>query len=512
MESPATVLRASCLAILLLSAIHAAVNPVYEYDISSWTTSNVIVFGGLKIHVEIAEISDNPGVAVKAPTRESIEVRADHELTIRPVNLSPEDIRDKVKITIRVRPSKHIRIIVNDGSTVTVILKVHDQIEEVELLALNSQITATVAADLLSSTIEGAGIITLDGSVRRSKATIKGSGIFNALDLAAKDGTQIRLQGSGVLNVWTPHIDSFGSVDGSGFIVYKPLNGVFEASDSLKKTGNLATVLFINDAHEVSSTHVTSLSEKEKVVALLKSHETGDPKALAYLTKGPYTQHDLDLGPGVQGVIDFVTSLHGTAKAHTVRVFQDGNYVFAHSEYEYASVPYVGFDIFRFEHGVAVEHWDNLQVIDASALSPGGHTMIDGPTQATDLRKTENNKALARQFFETVLVGRNFKQLQRYFAADVIEHIVSLDDGLVAVGKFLAEFLLSTGEHIQYLKVHLILGEGDFVLVTSEGLFQYVPTAYYDLLRFEEGKIAEHWNVLQTIPPKSQWKNDNGKF
>jgi predicted SnoaL-like aldol condensation-catalyzing enzyme len=28
----------------------------------------------------------------------------------------------------------------------------------------------------------------------------------------------------------------------------------------------------------------------------------------------------------------------------------------------------------------------------------------------------------------------------------------------------------------------------------------------------ENGKIAEHWDVIETIIPKSEWKNDNGKF
>jgi predicted SnoaL-like aldol condensation-catalyzing enzyme len=39
-----------------------------------------------------------------------------------------------------------------------------------------------------------------------------------------------------------------------------------------------------------------------------------------------------------------------------------------------------------------------------------------------------------------------------------------------------------------------------------------VPTAIYDLFRIENGKIAEHWDTLQVIPPRDQWKNSNGKF
>lgn len=38
------------------------------------------------------------------------------------------------------------------------------------------------------------------------------------------------------------------------------------------------------------------------------------------------------------------------------------------------------------------------------------------------------------------------------------------------------------------------------------------PTSYYDLFRFENGKVVEHWDIIETIPPRSEWKNDNRKF
>ena len=38
------------------------------------------------------------------------------------------------------------------------------------------------------------------------------------------------------------------------------------------------------------------------------------------------------------------------------------------------------------------------------------------------------------------------------------------------------------------------------------------PTSYYDLFRVENGKIAEHWDVMETIAPESEWKHQNGKY
>lgn len=44
----------------------------------------------------------------------------------------------------------------------------------------------------------------------------------------------------------------------------------------------------------------------------------------------------------------------------------------------------------------------------------------------------------------------------------------------------------------------------------SEGTFGEAPTAYYDLLRVENGLIVEHWDVIQEIP--AQMAHDNGMF
>ena len=35
----------------------------------------------------------------------------------------------------------------------------------------------------------------------------------------------------------------------------------------------------------------------------------------------------------------------------------------------------------------------------------------------------------------------------------------------------------------------------------------------FDIFRFDaDGKIAEHWDVMETIAPKETWQNQNGKF
>jgi predicted SnoaL-like aldol condensation-catalyzing enzyme len=250
-------------------------------------------------------------------------------------------------------------------------------------------------------------------------------------------------------------------------------------------------------------------SRKQQVVDLLKSLESKDPVPFAYVNPKKYIQHNLQVGPGPGGVAALIKNMPPDASVYTIRVFEDGEYVFAHTEYNFFG-PRIGFDIFRFEDGLIVEHWDNLQET-ATELSPSGHTMIDGPTIASDLDKTEANKALIRRYMEDLLAGRRETFLSFFNGTQYIQHnpwVADTIPGLIAGLQALA----AKGQEVVYKSVHKILGEGNFVLVVAEATFGGVPTGIYDLFRIEQDRIAEHWDTLEAIPPRDQWKNSNGKF
>lgn len=138
--------------------------------------------------------------------------------------------------------------------------------------------------------------------------------------------------------------------------------------------------------------------------------------------------------------------------------------------------------------------------------------MLDGPTEATDLDKTEVNKALVRAYVEDVFVAGRMDKLAGFFDGDrYIQHNPQVADGLSALGAAF-EAMASQGVTMSIDRVHKVLGEGNFVLAVSEGSFSERPASFYDLLRVEDGKIAEHWDTIEPIPPEEEWKNTNGKF
>lgn len=253
------------------------------------------------------------------------------------------------------------------------------------------------------------------------------------------------------------------------------------------------------------------LSNKDKVVALLNSFNTGDQTPLSYINPNKYIQHNLGVADGLKGFGEVMQHApKGGFKANVVRAFQDGDYVFTHTEYDFFG-PKAGFDVFRFEDGLIVEHWDNL--LEVQKPNPSGRTQFDGATALTDLDKTEANKKIAQDFIEKVLLNHEMDKVASYINPETyVQHNPAVADGLAGFGDAM-KYFAENGLVMEYTKLHKVLGQGNFVLTMSEGKFgKGEHTAYYDLFRIENGLIVEHWDVIAPIPPKSEWKNDNGKF
>ncbi len=265
-----------------------------------------------------------------------------------------------------------------------------------------------------------------------------------------------------------------------------------------------------NSVSTTKKSEKMELTKKEKVVALLNSFNTGDQTPISYINPNKYIQHNLAVGAGLAGFGDVMKHApEGGFKANVIRAFEDGDLVFTQTEYDFFG-PKIGFDVFRFEDGLIVEHWDNL--IEIMPANPSGRTQIDGTTTVSDVNKTEANKALVKDFVSTILVNGEMDKIGTYFDGDnYIQHNPSVGDGLSGLGAAL-QAMAEQGITMEYHKIHQVMGEGNFVLIMSEGSFGGATTSYYDLFRIENGKIAEHWDVIETILPKSDWKNDNGKF
>lgn len=249
---------------------------------------------------------------------------------------------------------------------------------------------------------------------------------------------------------------------------------------------------------------------KDKIRALLKSIETGDPEPIAVVNEAKYIQHNPQTHEGSEGLAVLFKRLSKTSpRVNIVRAYEDGDFVFAHTEYDFASRR-IGFELFRFEEGRAVEHWDNIQ--PRQDPNPSGRSMVDGPTEATDHTMTEINRVLVRSFVENVLIKAKHDQLADFISEEGYkEHNPRNADGLAVLRSALKE--THNGHRvIDYQRMHRVVAEGNFVLSVCEGELTGKHSAFYDLFCISDGKIVEHWDTTEKIANRAEWKNENGKF
>ena len=138
--------------------------------------------------------------------------------------------------------------------------------------------------------------------------------------------------------------------------------------------------------------------------------------------------------------------------------------------------------------------------------------MIDGATEIKAPEKTEVNKQVAKGFVKDILMDADYDKIEDYIDKNrYTQHNPLIGDGLQA---FLEMQLpkLKDGTLLKHTKLYHVLGEGNFVLTVSEAKNNATDKAFYNLFRIENGKIVEHWDTIEEIPGKENWKNQNGKF
>ncbi|KXT72337.1 hypothetical protein STRDD10_01984 [Streptococcus sp. DD10] len=259
---------------------------------------------------------------------------------------------------------------------------------------------------------------------------------------------------------------------------------------------------------------ISKMSNTEKAVALLKSFETGDTGIAKQVLKKDYIQHNQTVATGLDGFLQIMEGAKNGGSAATVdikRQFEDGNTVVLHSVYNFGGQEMVGFDVFKFDDaGMITEHWDNLSPVRDANYS--GHTQFDGAATIDTSVNGEETKKLVSTYIDDIIYGQHPEKLDSYFDGDhYIQHNADMVD-TVSGFKASLQQMAQMGINMDYKTTHQVLAQGDFALVISEGNLAGKETAFYDLYRVENGKIAEHWDVLADVIADSEAANTNGKF
>ena len=123
---------------------------------------------------------------------------------------------------------------------------------------------------------------------------------------------------------------------------------------------------------------------------------------------------------------------------------------------------------------------------------------------------TNQNRAIVTAFADLFYRERRVREaFEGFVADDYVQHNPGIADGREAAIVALTPLFSRTD---MQFKVKLILVDGDHAAIHLHAIAPDTPrgTAVVDLFRLQGGKIVEHWDVLQPIPPES--KNPHPMF
>ena len=205
---------------------------------------------------------------------------------------------------------------------------------------------------------------------------------------------------------------------------------------------------------------------KNAVGLYMEGIRDGNAKeAVNKYTGARYTQHSTGVKDGKEGFIEFFEPFierNPKRDIQVIRSIEDGQYVFLHvyQNINEGEAQWVTTDFFDTdENDKIIEHWDVIAPYSDS--NPSGHTSVYGPTEITDLDKTEENKALVRSLIQDGLMrDGNPENLSKYISSEkYIQHNKEVADGL----EHFQELALTPNRPLNYEEIVLLVGQGNFV-------------------------------------------------
>jgi len=116
-------------------------------------------------------------------------------------------------------------------------------------------------------------------------------------------------------------------------------------------------------------------------------------------------------------------------------------------------------------------------------------------------RQEEFNKKLVADFYQQLFGDKDLSAIDKYLKDDYIQHNPAAADGALALKQVLTEWFRDAPK--EKIDIHHLGADGDFVYIHLRSVRGTKVLSVIDIFRIENGKIAEHWDVIQEVPEKS---------
>ena len=145
-----------------------------------------------------------------------------------------------------------------------------------------------------------------------------------------------------------------------------------------------------------------------------------------------------------------------------------------------------------------------------TALLAAVALLLARPAPAADAKQMEENKKIIAEFYDAALNQKDFEKASKYLGTRYTQHNPVAADGPEGLKAFLA-FLKDKFPNNRS-EIKRIFADGDYVIVHVHAVREPGTrgNAIIDIFKLENGKVVEHWDVVQPIPEKAA--NTNGMF
>ena len=137
-------------------------------------------------------------------------------------------------------------------------------------------------------------------------------------------------------------------------------------------------------------------------------------------------------------------------------------------------------------------------------------SLTASPARATDAATQEANKKAVLEFYEQALNRKDFDAAVKFIGPRYVQHNPTAPDGPEGFKAFLS--FLREKFPDSHSEIKRVFADGDYVILHVHSVREKGSRgrAIVDIFKLEDGKIVEHWDVVQDVPEKPA--NANGMF